>query len=138
MEAYMLINNPLSVKEAMSKARTYIEAFRYRWQNVLEKKIEFQKTMQSLVKRKEVNSIEKRQYPPHVQRKKREALSPPEEDVRRGKKEKQKALVESTDVTCDATEQQGMGVEGDEEWLKPPEQKKKEAREDKRKEKVKA
>ncbi|KAK7864162.1 hypothetical protein R5R35_004078 [Gryllus longicercus] len=93
------------------------------------------KAMQSLVKREEITTIEKRQYPPRAQRKKREAPSLPEDAVRRGKKEKQKALAESTDVTCDSTEQQEMGVEGDEGWLKPPEQKKKEAREEKRKEK---
>ncbi|GLH05484.1 Protein of unknown function [Gryllus bimaculatus] len=57
---------------------------------------EFQKTMQSLVKREEVNSIEKRQYSPRAQRKKREASSPLEEDVRRGEKEKQKAVAQST------------------------------------------
>ncbi|GLG97467.1 Protein of unknown function [Gryllus bimaculatus] len=87
IEAYMIKNNPVSVKEAMSKARANIEALRYRWQNALEEKIEFQKTMQSLVKREE-HSIEKSQYPPWAQSKKREAPSSPKE-VRRGKKRKQ-------------------------------------------------
>ncbi|GLH10590.1 Protein of unknown function [Gryllus bimaculatus] len=48
-------------------------------------------------------------------------------------RKKNKAVAESTNVTCDASEQQEVGVEGDEGWLKPPQQKKKEAREEKRK-----
>ncbi|GLG92781.1 Protein of unknown function [Gryllus bimaculatus] len=105
MEAYMPKNNPVSVKEAWSKTRANIEALRYRWQDSLEEKTEFQKAMQSLLKWEEITSINKRQYPPRAQRKKREAPIPPEKHVRRGKKGKQKAVAESTD----ATEQQEVG-----------------------------
>ncbi|KAK7866985.1 hypothetical protein R5R35_006818 [Gryllus longicercus] len=57
METYMLKNNPVSVKEDMSKARANIEGLRYRRKDALEEKAEFQKAIQSLVKREEITSI---------------------------------------------------------------------------------
>ncbi|KAK7794286.1 hypothetical protein R5R35_014572 [Gryllus longicercus] len=86
MEAYMLKNNPVSVKEPTSKARANIEALRYRWKDALEEKAEFQKAMQSLVKREEITSIEKRQYPPRAQRKRERHPAHQKKTLKEGRK----------------------------------------------------